>query len=177
MGGNFENRRKADGFPYDMNDTNVNWERDADAAVTAIEKWPTEIVFVGREIGHSLRVGSALKNTPFNNPVRSGYELFFKGDVKDHHCADLSAVLYAVRGLGHGDEKYWQLESGKISMRPDAKFTWEANAKSARGEARLVDGLSRPKAGLMSLNGVEKVLSDLLTAAPQNPSKSSGIGR
>ncbi len=167
MGGNFENRRRADGFPHDMNNTNVNWERDPQAAITAIENWPTEIVYVGREIGHSLRVGAALKDTPADNPVRVAYELFFGGEAKDHHCADLSTVLYAVRGLGSGNQRYWELETGRISMKEGAKFSWETGDFPGRKEARLVDALTRPDAGLLSLPEVEKVISDLLIAAPQ----------
>jgi hypothetical protein len=159
MGGNFERRPGID-------TSNVNWTRDTASAVVAIEAWPTEIVFCGREVGHSLRAGARLSETSTNNPVRIAYELYFKGPAKDRHCADLYSVLFAVRGVGPRDKPYWALESGRIEMRPDASFTWTPGAKGPRAEWRLLDATARPEAGLLQPSAVQEIIEDLMILPP-----------
>jgi hypothetical protein len=114
MGGN---------FPDDAaKDSNVNFRRDPRAVIDCLANWPGSVVFVGREIGHNMRAGARLKNLPENNPVRRAYELFFNGPPKDHHCADIAAVLYAARGLSN----YWKLQDkGSVNfIGDDSKFQW-----------------------------------------------------
>lgn len=159
MGGNFEARAGID-------TTNVNWTRDKESAVTAIRTWPTEIVFNGREIGHSMRAGVRLALTPATNPVRVAYERYFGGTAKDRHCADPSATLYAVRGLVHGSDRYWELQAGRIAINDDASFTWTPGAMGARGEARMIDAITDPTLGLMAPTEVDEIIEDLMVQLP-----------
>lgn len=111
MGGNFP---RGDG-------DNVNFTRDPESVVYAVRHWPGPIVFCGREIGHAMRAGARLSEAPARSPVRRAYELYFGGTAKDRHCADLAAVLYAVRGLG----EFWDLAPpGTMEIREDATFAW-----------------------------------------------------
>jgi inosine-uridine nucleoside N-ribohydrolase len=116
MGGN---------FPVDNAADNVNFTRDADSAVYAIRNWPGRITFIGREIGHKIYVGERLKETPLTNPSRRAYQLHRErsGPSWNHHTADPSAVLYAVRGLG----EYFTMESGgAIDLQDDCQFAWKS---------------------------------------------------
>ena len=158
MGGNFED--------YENNDTNVNWTRDKVSAVTAIRNWPTEIVFNGREIGHLMRAGARLSQTPATNPVHAAYKQFFAGTAKDQHCADPSATLYAVRGLGPDTRKYWTLDYGQIQIHDDATFVWNSGAKGPRTESRMISARTRPDLGLMALDEVDEIVEDLMIQAP-----------
>lgn len=162
MGGNFERRPGIDA-------TNVNWTRDTASAVAAIRGWPTEIVFNGREIGHSMRAGARLAQTPPGNPVRAAYEKYFGGTAKDRHCADPSATLYAVRGLGHGADRYWTLEYGQIAVNPDATFTWTPGASGPRTESRMLDAIARPDAGLLPPAAVADIIEALMIQPPRGP--------
>ena len=88
-----------------------------------VENWPTPIVFsglVGKE--KSARAGSALGNTPKDNPVREAYRIGFlywgTNKIKNYHTADLTTVLYAVRG----ESTYWKLHkrgTPRIILRAD----------------------------------------------------------
>src|SRR5262249_39788237 len=98
MGGNFVGQPPKD----DLKLGNVNFQRDAAAALFVVPQWPAPVVFVGREIGSvpsGLHVGECLAKTPPENPVRRAYEHYFGGALKSRHVADLVTVLYAVRGL------------------------------------------------------------------------------
>jgi inosine-uridine nucleoside N-ribohydrolase len=116
MGGN---------FPVDDASDNVNFTRDAAAAVYALTHWPGKVVFAGREIGHTIYVGDRLKETSLNNPVRRAYQLHrerAKNGHWNHHTADPSAVILAVRGLSD----YWDIsDSGYLDIKPDCSFAWE----------------------------------------------------
>jgi inosine-uridine nucleoside N-ribohydrolase len=130
MGGNFKGRPARDDKRVE---SNVNFERDAEAAYEAINGWPGPIMFVGREIGSvpsGLRAGRVLETTPASNPVRRAYELYFGGEVKDRHVADPTAVLYAVRGL----RDYWDAETtGYMDLRPDTSFEWRYDRDGDQG--------------------------------------------
>jgi inosine-uridine nucleoside N-ribohydrolase len=114
MGGN---------FPVDPAEDNVNFTRDADAALYSIRKWPGRITFVGREIGHNIHVGEALKQTPISSPVRRAYQLHRERVQAhwNHHTAEPCTVLYAVRGL----RDYWAMSpDGRLNLRDDCSFAW-----------------------------------------------------
>lgn len=103
MGGN---------FAKSQSEANLVW--DAPASTYAIDHWPTPIVFSGWEIGAAIMTGSKLADVPADSPVRRAYELY-RGQVGGtRESWDQSAVLYAVRGLGH----YWSFSPpGRVSAR------------------------------------------------------------
>ncbi len=118
MGGNFPNDNASD---------NVNFTRDAASAYYAITNWPIDLVFVGREIGHNIFVGDDLYNTPTNNPVRRAYQLHRGSSLSNwnHHTADPSALLYAVRG----EADYFTISNyGYIDIKPNCSFTWKEDS-------------------------------------------------
>lgn len=116
MGGN---------FPVDDASDNVNFTRDAEAAYYTIKHWPGKIIFAGREIGHSIFVGDCLKKVSICSPVRRAYQLHrrnAKASHWNHHTADPTAVLLAVRGISN----YWYLsEYGYIDIKKDCSFVWK----------------------------------------------------
>lgn len=147
MGGN---------FPVDTGKDNVNFYRDAEAAVYTIRNWPGEIVFVGREIGHNIFIGDRLKQTPDTNPVRRAYQLHrdrFSLGHWNHHTADPCAVLYAVRGL----RNYWDVETnGFIDIKDDCSFEWKADP--GKKMSYLLQKIDRQELG--------KIMEDLLVLPP-----------
>lgn len=134
MGGN---------FPVDPAKDNVNFTRDPEPALYAIRNFPGNLVFCGREIGHSIFVGECLKGLPTSNPVRRAYELHRGryGDNWDHHTADPTTVLFAV--LGRGD--FFDMESGTIAIQDDCSFVWMPKVPSNR--YRLIQKMSRNEMG------------------------------
>jgi hypothetical protein len=148
MGGN---------FPVDSAEDNVNFTRDGSAAVYAIRNWTGKITFVGREIGHNIYVGNALKNTPESSPVRRSYQLHrdrFNLGHWNHHTADPSAVLYAVRGL----RDYWTIENeGYIDIKDDCSFEWIKNPGSKQGY--LIQKLDRTEMG--------RIMEELMVRLPK----------
>jgi uncharacterized protein (TIGR02145 family) len=147
MGGN---------FPVDMAIDNVNFTRDCRAAWYAINNWPGRIVFAGREIGHSIHTGDRVRDTPVSNPVRRSYELHRGRDGRqnwDHHTADLSAVLLAVRGLSD----YWDIEdNGFIDLQEDCSFIWRK--KPGGRHAYIIQKMDRTELG--------NIMEELMTAPP-----------
>jgi inosine-uridine nucleoside N-ribohydrolase len=144
MGGN---------FPVDPAKDNVNFTRDAPAAVYAINNWPGEIWFAGREIGHNIFIGDKLRAEPLSNPVRRAYELHrsrVNPENWNHHTADPSAVMLAVRGLSD----YWDIEKdGYIDLKDDCSFVWKK--KGGARQAYIIQKMNRAKLG----NIMEELLS------------------
>ncbi len=115
MGGN---------FPVDDAKDNVNFTRDMESAYYAITNWPGRIDFVGREIGHQIFAGEGLRATPKANPVRRAYELHrsrYTPDNWNHHTADPTTILYAVRGCM---DNFTLSKPGNINLKPDGTFAW-----------------------------------------------------
>jgi len=154
MGGNFIGNPPQD----DLKLGNVNFQRDAASADYVIHHWPGEIVFAGREVcsvPSGLAIGADLAKTPAANPVRRAYELYFGGPAQNRHVADLTAVLYATRGL----TDCWDLsEPGQMNLHPDMTFTWSPAATGHHRYLRKKPNNDRH---------VEAVLNQLLIAAPQ----------
>jgi len=120
MGGNFVGHPPKD----DLKLGNVNFTREKAGALEAITKWPGPLVFVGREIGSvpsGLKLGARFKDLPEDHPVRVAYGLYFGGAPKDRHVADLTAVLYAVRGLG---DRWTLQDKGAMDLHADMTFEW-----------------------------------------------------
>lgn len=116
MGGKFPSGREA----------NLRW--DTAATVEVIPAWPTQIVFVGWEVGN-MDTGKNVLDLPESSPVRRAYQLFKR---IPHKSWDLVAVLYAARGLGEGPSApHWELSApGRIVIDPaDGSNTWTADPK------------------------------------------------
>jgi hypothetical protein len=120
MGGNFIGHPARDNLTL----TNNNFTLDKESSYYAVRHWPVPLTFVGREIGSvpsKLRVGARLVELPKDNIVRVAYEYYFRGQPRNHHVADQTAVLYAVRGL----RDYWDAKSrGYMDIVPDNTFAW-----------------------------------------------------
>jgi inosine-uridine nucleoside N-ribohydrolase len=103
--------------------TGWNFEQDPLAARYVVENWPAPIVFSPKEVCWAM-TGGRLKETPAANPVRKAYELWLARHDKGastRHSADLTAMLYAVRGLGG----YWTAAAGgHLEVRPDGFSQW-----------------------------------------------------
>lgn len=113
-----------------------------------IEHWPTPIVFSGYEIGHAIITGTCLAETSGENPVRRAYEIY-NGSGNGRYSYDLTAVLYAVRGL----RDYWRLHhAGGNVILEDGSNIWN-------------DDLDADQAYLVPLTDpgtMESILDDLL---------------
>lgn len=158
LGGNFVGKPPRD----DLKLGNVNFQRDAESALAAINDWPGPITFVGREIGSvpsGLELGTSLAKTPAKNPVRRAYEHYFGGRAKNRHVADLTAILFAVRGA----RDYWDLETkGYLDLQPNMTFEWKIDAD--REQAYL---LKKLRDGKPNDEYIESVLDELLIRPPQ----------
>jgi hypothetical protein len=155
MGGNFIGKPAHD----DVKLSNNNFTFDKAGSLYAIENWPVELVFVGREIGSvpsGLKVGARLKDLPADNPIRRGYEHYFGGVAKDRHVADQTTVLYAVRGL----RDYWHIESkGWMDLKPDMTFTWQYEGGPGKQHRYL---LKRTINGKPNDRDIERVIEELM---------------
>lgn len=160
MGGNFIGDPPKD----DLKLGNVNFQRDAASALEVVRDWPRPVVFVGREIGSvpsGLTVGENLAKTPPENPVRMAYFHYF-GAQKSRHVADLTTVLYAVRGL----RDYWGIQTkGRMELHPDMTFEWKPGEDL--GQAYL---LKRKVDGQPNDRAIERVLDELLIQPPMKKS-------
>ena len=156
MGGN---------FPVDDASDNVNFTRDPEPAIYALQHYPGRMTFVGREIGHQIFAGNGLKQTPRENPVRRGYELHRGryGDDWNHHTADPSTVLYAVRGC----RDYFTVQPGRMLLEADCSFRWDAGQSS--NQSYLVQRIDRGQMGAL--------LERLICAPPGKPAGEADGGR
>lgn len=157
MGGNFIGHPPRD----DLRLGNVNFQRDAKAAVEVIRNWPTPVVFAGREVcsvPSGLQVGASLAQTPPTNPVRMAYEHYFGAPGRSRHVADLATVLFAVRGL----RDYWEIESrGGMEIQDDCRFEWNFDLENRQSYL-----LKTQREGKPNDRYIEAVLDELLTTPP-----------
>jgi hypothetical protein len=158
MGGNFIGNPAAD----DLKLTNNNFTYDKPSALYAIQNWPVDLTFVGREIGSvpsGLQAGARLRETPDSNPVRLGYQLYFNGEIKSRHLADPTTVLFAVRGL----RTYWHIEStGFMDLNSDMTFRWNPTRDSRQSYL-----LKRHVNGHPNDRELEKILEELMIQPPK----------
>ncbi len=99
---------------------------DAPAAAYAVKHWPTPVVFSGFEIGNEIASGAILRNEPKTSPVRRAYELY--DGLHDRQSWDLTAVLYAVRGLDGGLADMWDIHrGGTLEVKADGSNQWHAS--------------------------------------------------
>ncbi|HEX7901557.1 MAG TPA: nucleoside hydrolase [Planctomycetota bacterium] len=127
MGGNFIGKPAKD----DLKLGNVNFTTEKEGALAAIRDWPGPILFAGREVcsvPSGVKVGARFKELPEKHPVRHAYALYFGGEPKDRHVADLVAALVAVRGLG---ERWGAETKGRMDLKPDMTFEWREGGEQA----------------------------------------------
>ena len=90
-----------------------NFDGDKPTAQYVVDKWPGEVLFVGRG-SYEFLTGGSLPETPEDNPVRIVYEIMQKKHNHksiEHGSADLAAVIAAVRD----PYAYWDVEKGENS--------------------------------------------------------------
>jgi hypothetical protein len=104
-----------------------NFEQDPASAQYVADNWPTPIMFSPKEICWAM-TGSRMREAPEADPVRKAYELWLTHHKKTtNHSADLTAVLYAVRGLGG----YWtSVSGGRLAVKADGYSQWVPGLKS-----------------------------------------------
>ena len=155
MGGNFVGKPAKD----DVKLSNNNFTFDKAGSLYAVQNWPVDLVFVGREIGSvpsGLKAGARLREAPADSPIRLGYELYFGGQAKDRHVADQTTVLFAVRGL----RDYWDIESkGYMDLQPDMTFTWRYENADGKRQSYL---LKRKVDGKPNDREIERVIDELM---------------
>jgi inosine-uridine nucleoside N-ribohydrolase len=121
MGGNFIGRPARD----DLALGNNNFTLDPGSTYEAITRWPTPIVFVGREVcsvPSGVVSGAGLRILPADHPVRLAYALYFGGEPRNRHVADIVTVVAAVRGLG----SLWDaVGAGGMDLQRDMTFVWD----------------------------------------------------
>lgn len=108
-----------------------NFESDPEAADTVVRTWPTPMVFSGFEIGNEIQTGGVPgpETLPVPlNPLRAAYRLFTGGPPR--MSWDLTAVLYAVRGL----RDFWSLEApGEIEVDAEGGNRWRPASAGRAG--------------------------------------------
>lgn len=104
-----------------------NFMPDPEATQNVVDHWPIPIYFSGD--GEKVLTGSSLKNTPPDNPVRIGYELYLKSQ-KTRPSWDQITVLIAVfpnascwkitdRGYNHifkNGTNQWRMDPDRDSL-------------------------------------------------------------
>ena len=101
---------------------------DTPASKIVAEKWPTDIIFSGFEIGNRVFTGKTLVQMNIeNSPVKEAYELCFaEGDPNGRMSWDQTAVLVAIKGY----EPYYTAERGVFSVVDDeGKNGWTPDAQ------------------------------------------------
>ncbi len=99
-----------------------NFFKDTSASQGVLNKWPTEIIISGSEIGSEVITGQRLVQLEVaDSPVKDAYELCI--NQSDHYTGmswDQTAVLVAVMGV----EPFYYLERGTCSVAPDGSNSW-----------------------------------------------------
>ncbi|WP_409344596.1 nucleoside hydrolase [Paenibacillus sp. MBLB4367] len=101
--------------------TEWNFEMCPESARYVTEHWPTPVMFSGFELGYDILTGGRLpEEAGESSPVSKAYELYL-GQPGSRHSWDLTAVLYAVRGL----DDYWEAETGGCAeVGPSGENRW-----------------------------------------------------
>ena len=99
-----------------------------------IENWPTPLAI--SDYGGRVRTGSALADTPADNPVREAYFRWFGGKFEGRSSWDQVAVLYAVYGAGDWFE---DVASGTGSLRNGYSWPLKSGWRTYVGPRRSQD--------------------------------------
>lgn len=98
-----------------------NFEMAPAEAGVVMARWPTPIMLTGAEIGAAIMTGGTLmESCGDDHPVAEAYRRFLGGNP-GRPSWDLTAILYAVRGLSH----YWQsVDGGEVVVAADGSNQW-----------------------------------------------------
>jgi len=131
-----------------------NFEMDPAAAQYVMANWPSPVMLSDFYIGWPILTGARLlKESPEDNPVRKAYELYTEDG--NRMSWDLTAVLYAVRGLG----EYWNaVTGGYIEVDEKGKTRWQPSP----------DGKHGYLTERMDTERLTQVLEDLMVKPPMN---------
>ncbi len=104
--------------------------KDAEASITALNNWPTPIIFSGFEIGEKIKTGLPLiQNAQIrNSPTKDVFRISIpkaKEDKEGRMSWDQTAVLVAIKGAS----PFYDLKPGRIVTQPDGSNTWDASKK------------------------------------------------
>lgn len=116
----------AGNFPGNKGFREFNVMQDALASKTVFEKWPTEIIYSGFEIGMKIKTGLPLvqNNAIQNSPVKDVFRICLpqsKEDANGRMSWDETAVLVAVKGA----TPWYNLHHGKIIVNEDGSNSWD----------------------------------------------------
>lgn len=106
-------------FPSSGGSGEWNFAGDSAATARVVADWPTDITYAGYEICVNIQTGGPLASTPANNPVREAYRLFHDGTVAVRPSWDLTAVPYAVKGLG---DEWERSPEGQATFTPSTGY-------------------------------------------------------
>jgi len=127
-------------FPGNDGFTEFNVMKDAAASKTVFEKWPTEIIYSGFEIGVKIKTGIPLvqNNAIQYSPVKDVFRICLpkaKEDYQGRMSWDETAVLVAVKGAS----PWYNLRHGKIIVHEDGSNSWDEHQS---GQYYLTEQLS-----------------------------------
>ena len=114
---------------------------DTPASRVVAERWPTEIIFSGFEIGNMIFTGKKLVQMDVeDSPVKDAYSLCFaEGDPNGRMSWDLTAVLVAVKGY----EPYYNVERGTFRVVNDeGANSWTPDGKGSKEVMFIVQDYS-----------------------------------
>ncbi len=145
----------AGGFPSFRE---YNIFNDTKSSITALENWPTPVIYSGFEIGSKIKTGLplVLNTTITNDPAKDVFKICIPMSAQDSEGRmswDETAVLVGV--LGH--EPYFNLHPGKIKINSEGKNDWDETAK---GQYYL-EQKGDPKK-------VQDLINDLMMQQPKN---------
>jgi len=108
-----------------------NFAQDAEAAAYVLTHWPTELVFVGFELGKDIITGAKLRSLPPAHPIRRSYELHNK--LSGRPSWDQIAVYYAVTTANGKQNDLWSKIYGRNVVENNGSNHWlnDQNAEHA----------------------------------------------
>lgn len=107
-----------------------NLYNDVKASKEVCKNWPTPIIFIGFEIGKSIKTGLPLihNDSIQNDPAKDVFSICIPMDPADsagRMSWDETTVLVAVRGY----KPYFTLHEGRIKVNADGSNSWNDNGK------------------------------------------------
>ncbi|HYF53554.1 MAG TPA: hypothetical protein VEA41_04795, partial [Salinarimonas sp.] len=103
-----------------------NLIKDGPAAHETFRLWRTPIYFIGEELGKTVMTGAGLRALAEDCPLRTAYELYFDGELRNRPSWDQVAVLFAARGYNDEGGGYWKLVSrGGNRVAADGSNSWD----------------------------------------------------